>query len=163
MRRINYIILHCSDSEWGDAKVIDAWHKARGWKKIGYHYVVLNGYRTYHQYIHQKRAEVGVVEKGRKDSEIGAHVKGMNKHSIGVCMIGIKYFPFMELHMTFKLLAHLLIEYKLPINRLLGHYETPTGKAQGKTCPNIDMKYVRMWVKGYIGFLKIFPSKFVQK
>lgn len=153
MRRIDYIILHCSDSEWGDVEIIDQWHKKRGWKEIGYHYVILNGYRTYNEYIHQFRENVGMIEKGRPDSEIGAHVKGMNTHSIGVCMIGVKNFPFMQLHTTFKLLAKLLLIYHLSIKHLLGHYETHSGKAQGKTCPNIDMTYVRMWVSIYMKFL----------
>ena len=43
MREISKIILHCSDSEWGSASVIDQWHKERGWTEIGYHYVITNG------------------------------------------------------------------------------------------------------------------------
>jgi len=34
MREVKKIILHCSDSEWGDAAEIDKWHKARGWQGI---------------------------------------------------------------------------------------------------------------------------------
>lgn len=76
MRWINKIIVHCSDSPAGrndKAADIDRWHKEKGWKKIGYHYVVdLDG----------------KIEKGREDWEIGAHCKGQNLHSIGVCYIG---------------------------------------------------------------------------
>ena len=45
MREIKKIIIHCSDSEFGDAALIDKWHKERGWTGIGYHYVILNGCR----------------------------------------------------------------------------------------------------------------------
>lgn len=76
MRQIKYIVIHCSATIEGkdfSAADIDRWHKQRGWSGIGYHYVVkLDGTR----------------EKGRPESRIGAHVKGFNKNSIGVCYIG---------------------------------------------------------------------------
>lgn len=76
MREINEIIVHCAATPEGkDYTVndIDKWHKARGFEKIGYHYVI---YRD------------GSVHKGREVSEIGAHCSGHNGHSIGVCYIG---------------------------------------------------------------------------
>ena len=48
------ITIHCSDSEWGNADVIDEWHKKRGWDGIGYHYVILNGYPTYNEVMDRK-------------------------------------------------------------------------------------------------------------
>lgn len=76
MRNIKEIIVHCSATPEGrDYTVadIDRWHKQRGWKGIGYHYVV---YRD------------GSVHKGRDVSEIGAHCEGHNTNSIGICYIG---------------------------------------------------------------------------
>ena len=76
MRTINEIIIHCSATKEGNkisAATIDKWHKDRGWRCIGYHYVV--------------RID-GSIEYGRPVQDIGAHVKGRNKHSIGVCYIG---------------------------------------------------------------------------
>jgi N-acetylmuramoyl-L-alanine amidase len=76
MRKIDEIIIHCSATKEGKsfyAKDIDKWHKARGWKGIGYHYVVdLDG----------------KIEKGRSEDQIGAHTVGHNKNSIGICYIG---------------------------------------------------------------------------
>lgn len=76
MRYINEIIIHCSDSPWrrnDTAADIDRWHRDRGFRKIGYHYVIdLDG----------------TVERGRRISEIGAHCKRHNAHSIGICYIG---------------------------------------------------------------------------
>lgn len=43
MGRIDKIIINCSDSDWGDAEVIDEWHRERGWDGIGYHYIICNG------------------------------------------------------------------------------------------------------------------------
>ena len=76
MREINNIIIHCSaTAEGGNFKAddIQRMHLQRGYRDIGYHYVVdLDG----------------TIEKGRPIEEIGAHCKGYNKHSIGVCYIG---------------------------------------------------------------------------
>ena len=43
VREIKKVIIHCSDSDFGTASVIDGWHKERGWDGIGYHYVITNG------------------------------------------------------------------------------------------------------------------------
>ena len=37
------IILHHSDSLYGNAAIITTWHIARGFRNIGYHFVILNG------------------------------------------------------------------------------------------------------------------------
>lgn len=76
MRKVDEIILHCSATKEGQnfkAKDIDAWHKQRGFKGIGYHYVIdLDG----------------TVETGRPEDEIGAHCLNHNARSIGICYIG---------------------------------------------------------------------------
>jgi len=76
MREINKIIIHCSATKEGQeisAATIDEWHKARGWRSIGYHYVI---------------GLDGMIEYGRPITETGAHVKNHNKGSIGICYIG---------------------------------------------------------------------------
>ncbi len=76
MRKIDKIIIHCSATKEGQnykARDIDFWHRQRGYAKIGYHYVIdLDG----------------TVEIGREESEVGAHTKGYNSNSIGICYIG---------------------------------------------------------------------------
>ncbi len=76
MRNIDKIIVHCSATPEGKtyrAADIDAWHRKRGFKMIGYHYVVLLD---------------GSMECGRPESMVGAHCTGHNARSIGVCYIG---------------------------------------------------------------------------
>ena len=77
MKKIDKIIIHCSATrEFDDsinAKVIDSWHKKRGWKGIGYHFVILID---------------GSIEAGRMINKCGAHTKGLNCSSIGICYIG---------------------------------------------------------------------------
>ncbi len=76
MRDINRIIVHCTATPEGrDVTVgeVRAWHLARGWSDIGYHYLItLNG----------------TVEVGRPESKVGAHVSGHNKDSIGIAYAG---------------------------------------------------------------------------
>tara|TARA_R110002012_G_scaffold317513_1_gene534159 strand:+ start:1339 stop:1752 length:414 start_codon:yes stop_codon:yes gene_type:complete len=77
MKQVDKIIIHCSATREGDdsinAEVIDRWHKAKGWKGIGYHFCVLID---------------GTIETGRMINKCGAHTRGANCSSIGVCYIG---------------------------------------------------------------------------
>lgn len=76
MRTINEIIVHCSATPEGRPTTVGdirSWHKQRGFKDIGYHYVV---------YLD------GSIHAGRPESAIGAHCTGHNRNSIGVCYIG---------------------------------------------------------------------------
>ena len=76
MRNIDKIIVHCSATPEGKSfSVADIrrWHKQRGFSDIGYHYVI---------YLD------GSVNVGRPLAKAGAHCKGQNKNSIGVCYIG---------------------------------------------------------------------------
>ena len=76
MRTITLIVIHCSSvrpQQRSSAKDIDNWHKEKGWKGIGYHFVV---------------RRTGEIEVGRPLEEVGAHVVNHNRHSIGICYEG---------------------------------------------------------------------------
>ena len=76
MRYINDIIIHCTATPAGREVTraeIDEWHRARGWRGIGYHYL-----------IHLD----GSIERGRAISVPGSHCFGHNAHSIGVAYVG---------------------------------------------------------------------------
>jgi N-acetylmuramoyl-L-alanine amidase len=76
MREVDKIIIHCSATKEGQeffADDIRKWHKARGFSDIGYHFVVNLD---------------GVIEYGRDLSRRGAHCKGHNDGSIGICYVG---------------------------------------------------------------------------
>lgn len=76
MRKINYLIIHCSatreDCPYTVAHLQND-HLSRGFQSIGYHY-----------YIRRD----GTVTNTRPIELVGAHVKGYNKHSIGICYEG---------------------------------------------------------------------------
>ena len=142
MRKIEKIVLHCSASAFDDAKTINEWHIQRGFLKIGYHFVILNGYRTSRNYRSRKLdCIVGEVEIGRDLSEIGAHVAGHNRNSIGICLIGNTVFPELQLEAARSLIVDNLLQ-QFPHAKLLGHYELDPKK----TCPNLDMNSIReLW------------------
>ena len=77
MRALKRIILHCTatpESKHFDVDTIRRWHvKDRGWKDIGYHYVI---------YID------GSVHEGRPIEQAGAHTSGHNADSIGITYVG---------------------------------------------------------------------------
>lgn len=76
--------MHCSAtkpelSSALDAEEVRRWHtlpkskKGRGWSDIGYHYFIKTD---------------GTIEEGRPLRRSGAHVKGYNRKSIGICYAG---------------------------------------------------------------------------
>lgn len=75
-KTVAYIVIHCSatppDADIG-VNEIDRWHRAKGFLKVGYHYVIRRD---------------GTVEEGRSRYEPGAHVEGYNHNSLGVCLVG---------------------------------------------------------------------------
>lgn len=76
-REVDMVVLHCSATPEGrdvSAAEIRRWHvEERGFEDIGYHFVV--------------RLD-GTVERGRDLNRPGAHCKGFNRRSIGVCYVG---------------------------------------------------------------------------
>ena len=77
-RDIELIVIHCADTYLRmdvGFKEINEWHLSRGWSGCGYHFIV--------------RLD-GTIETGRNINKNGAHCKGYNKNSIGVCYIGGK-------------------------------------------------------------------------
>ena len=147
MNRPNKIIIHCADTPNGKAFTphdIDAWHDQRGFRRTqtarhkfnpqyksgGYHFVIgVNGERW----------------TMRHTSEIGAHCKGENEQSIGICLFGRGKYTEAQFEALILLLNELRDIYgDIPVT---GHYEYPSAQEQGKLCPNFD---VQMWVaSGY--------------
>lgn len=131
MRKINKIIVHCSATPEGREVIveeIDKWHKANGWKGIGYHYVV---------YLD------GSIHKGRDEKEVGAHCAGQNTNSIGICYIGGveadgKTPKDTRTEAQKKSLLELLkkLKEKYPNATIHGHREFAS-----KACPSFDAKY----------------------
>lgn len=132
---VRYLVVHCSASPPSakvDAKVIDRWHRERGFLRIGYHFVICRD---------------GTVQEGRRTSEVGAHAEGFNSRSIGICLVGgvnraggaeDNFTPEQKEQLAL-LLKSLRMEF--PNAEVLGHRDLPNVK---KDCPSFD---VRSWWK----------------
>lgn len=130
MSNITHLIVHCSYTppkmDIG-ASDIDRWHRERGWLGCGYHFVI-------------KRD--GTVEDGRPLDKNGAHVRGMNSTSKGICLVGgmnrsksgaeVNYTDE-QMEALRKLIDDLRDEH-FPLAKVAGH----TDFDKHKTCPNFD-------------------------
>ena len=186
MRAIDTIVIHQSDSAFGNAAVIDDWHRERGWSGIGYHWVILNGR------IHAGAADAardagtatpcsgaakaakdvrpecdGMIQEGRPPECVGAHVRGHNETSLGICLIGIGeglpigsaavpaasgagetpalpgshgYITSAQWRALLKLCRELMERYGVSVERVLGHREFP---GVAKTCPGFEVEELR--------------------
>lgn len=136
MREIKHIVIHCSATPPSldiGADEIRRWHtEERGWKDIGYHFVVRRD---------------GSLEKGREIGRSGAHVRGYNADSIGVAYVGgVSESGKAEDNRTadqsrvlFETVSSL--KEKWPEAEVLGHRDFPGVK---KACPCFDVK---QWYK----------------
>lgn len=135
---VEYIVTHCSDTKWDhdvDADDIRDWHIAKGWSDIGYHFVI--------------RLD-GTIETGRSLATEGAHARGYNDRSVGVCLVGGKGldglpssdYNMLQMESWTKLCETL--EKIFPKALMVGHNDL----TDVKTCPNFDVKeYWRLFGK----------------
>jgi len=143
MRKIDTIVVHCSATAYGNRSLFKRWHKKRGWDDIGYHYVILNAYplkKSWENKTPDLNSD-GRIEKGRPVGIPGAHVRLHNENTIGICLVGDRNFTSGQFGSLKKLIHKLKKEFN--ITSVKGHYEFDTAKEQGKTCPNIDMDWLR--------------------
>ncbi len=132
MKKIDTIIIHCSATEEGKdfrAADIERWHLEQGYEMIGYNFVIdLDG----------------TVEVGRPLTMTGAHCKGYNNHSIGICYVGgvdangkPKDTRTLEQKEAMVQLVADLMEKYPGIMYILGHRDTsPDLNGDGKITPN---------------------------
>ena len=130
-KKTDYIVIHCAGTKPSmdiDIDVIDQWHRKRGFFSAGYHYFL-------------KRD--GTRETGRSLDEVGAHAKGFNHRSIGICLAGgvseedhtvaennFTKQQWVELEL---LLEELIRTY--PSAKIIGH-----NQISQKDCPSFDVQ-----------------------
>lgn len=156
MRTITEIILHCSDSGWGDALEVDRWHRDRGFgwngyllagdhsaceRRIGYHFLIL-GARQFPALAGSCPVLDGQIQPGRPLEVVGAHAVGHNYESVGVCLVGRDQFTDAQLASLHRLVVYLRGSLGVSVSRVLGHHETEPKK----TCPNLPMTTIRDWL-----------------
>lgn len=118
------IILHHSltkDSETVSWGVIRNYHIDMGYNNIGYHYGI-EFLRDYYEIL-----------LGRMTDEVGAHTKGHNNNSLGICFIGnfdLIAPPELQWQLGLKLVRFLCRNYNINVSNVFGHREFAD-----KTCP----------------------------
>lgn len=123
--KIKFITIHCSDSDQkshDDIKVIDKWHRLRGWKKVGYSYFITKS---------------GSIQEGRKEGETLAHAKGHNKGHIAICLSGRYNFTDAQEFSLRTLIQSILDRHE--IERIYYHNELN----KYKTCPNVEFSWIK--------------------
>lgn len=142
MRKINYIVVHCSATREDCRLTVESLrreHLRRGFGGIGYHY-----------YIRRD----GEVVSTRPVGQVGAHARGYNKYSIGLCYEGglaadgsPKDTRTPEQRAALRLLVSRLL-HRFPNARLCGHRDlSPDLDGNGvadadewlKVCPCFDV------------------------
>lgn len=137
--RTTHIVVHSAATRARQVEVdrdwIDRVHRKRGFLTIGYHYVI-------------KRD--GTVEVGRAEDEVGAHCRGSNSSSIGICMAGgvAEDGKTPERNFTsdqYAALYALIVGIKERWGNLIvaGHRDMP---GQATACPSFD---VSDWYETY--------------
>lgn len=137
MREIKKIIIHCSASDrkeddsiealrlfhTGDPKIKTTWGiyetNRRGWTDIGYHYFITKN---------------GIIHNGRPIHSSGAHCRGHNSDSIGICISGDKLFHKKQFLSMNQLVYELAIQFGLSKKDIYFHRDF-TDK---KNCPNFS-------------------------
>lgn len=131
--KVKYIVVHCSASQNRDDydwKSIDQVHRNRGFICIGYHFVIKKD---------------GTIQNGRPLDAIGAHAKGYNDCSIGICLVGginkegqpVPNFTDEQYVSLRNLVTWLQYKYWEDHPKVLGHRDLPDVH---KDCPCFDVK-----------------------
>ncbi len=124
MKKIKYLVIHCSATPPSmDVQIDDIrrWHvEDNGWSDVGYHLFI---------------TRQGNLQTGRPINKQGAHVRGYNDCSIGICLAGSENNFTDDQFITLrKILTWLELEF--PGAKILGHRDFPGVK---KSCPGFDV------------------------
>lgn len=116
---------HCARSYWSPEGIND-YHKERGWKGIGYNFYVRKD---------------GKIYLGRPENAEGAHTKGENSNSIGICLEG----NFEEESLSKEQWESLInlstyITLKYDIYKIVGHRDVYDTLCPGENFPMNEIK-----------------------
>ena len=151
-----WLVIHHSGGRVAGAATLDRYHMERSLKEdwnvakkglyryLGYNKVILPS---------------GKIEQGRDDDVVGNHCIGFNSRSLGICIAGnMEINPRVpkQWDALIDACARLCIRHYIPVENILGHRETPSGKKKATACPgkNISMDWVRKCVRIKIKELK---------
>jgi len=113
LKEVKYLVIHtAAASRHTTAEDVRRWHVNQGWLDIGYHYFI--------------RPD-GTLETGRDQAVVGAHTRGLNPCSLGICCGGNgdwEDFTPDQYARLYELLPTLAKEYQLSLPEcVIGHRE----------------------------------------
>ena len=117
-----------------DAEAFARYHvQTHGWPGIGYDYVI---------------GANGTVYKTNRNNAVNYHAGNANKISLGICLAGnfdLGEPPAEQWQAAVELARILMVAYRVPVERVIGHREVPAAKS----CPgaHFDMDQFRREVK----------------
>lgn len=125
LEEVRYIVIHAADTPASmdiGVEEIRKWHLQRGFTDIGYHWVVRRD---------------GTIETGRPFDVWGAHARGFNHISLGICLVGGKDGENNFTDDQWDALAGLVKGLRVahPRSKILGHRDLPN---VNKQCPCFD-------------------------
>jgi N-acetylmuramoyl-L-alanine amidase len=128
--RVNKLVVHHSASPRATTTrdIIEGWHLQRGFRSIGYHKVIEGD---------------GAIKDGRSEEQMGAHTRGANANSLGICVVG----NFEHEEPTQEQISSLISvldtwckKHKLTGRDIYGHGEVPGGTT-ATACPGKNLKH----------------------
>jgi hypothetical protein len=130
-----YIVIHHSATEEGSAGTFDRFHKERGWRGVGYDFVIGNG----------NGSPDGLVEVTFRWEEqmVGAHAgdKEYNEYGIGICLVGDfdnDYPTARQMQALVALVNELQERCHIPTSNVLMHRQVRPG---GTRCPGRNFPF----------------------
>ncbi|MDP5254330.1 N-acetylmuramoyl-L-alanine amidase [Vibrio sp. HB161653] len=138
-----FITVHCSATradQWVSAADIRRWHLARGWRDIGYHWVIERS---------------GTLVAGRSMACEGAHVRGHNRGNIGICLVGgvdelgapQDNFTEDQMLVLRDLIITLSARFSIDPVCVVGHRDWLSPEDPPKSCPCFDVGF---WLKNTV-------------
>lgn len=140
-----YIIIHHSASDFGSSAVFNKAHIQRGWRGVGYHFIIDNGT------CGKDDGQIETTPRWIKQQD-GAHCKAdnMNERGIGICLVGnfSTHEPVSPAQMRslVYLVDQLKDYYDIPKPRILGHGDV---KGASTECPGSKFPWRKFWKKLY--------------
>jgi len=119
-QQTNLIVIHHSATAEGNVESFRNYHmNTRDWDDVGYHFVITNG----------KGGPDGEVQIGRQQDKQGAHAKGRNHRSVGICMVGEDKFTDKQKAVLVLLIVEMCHEYEIyPSHKTIeGHHKDCPG------------------------------------
>jgi N-acetyl-anhydromuramyl-L-alanine amidase AmpD len=130
VREWQWVVIHHSATASGSAQSFDEYHRRRGWRGLGYHFVIGNGHG-------QGDGEI-VAGPRWYSQQAGAHSNSPehNERGIGVCLVGNfeEHAPTpAQMAAARALVAALCERFHIPATSVVGHCQVRNGGATA--CP----------------------------